>query len=62
MDVSMRGSDNCMTNMIDLHTFTIGIVDLVVVAILLIHRHLLELMSDVIRSADVCVPICINTM
>ena len=62
MDIATRGFDNCMTNMINLHTFTIGIVNLILAMVLLAHRHLLELVGDVVGSPGVNVPVCVNSV
>ena len=62
MDIATRGFDNCMTNMINLHTFTIRIVNLILAMVLLAHRHLLELVGDVVGSPGVDVPVCVNSV
>lgn len=49
-----------MTNMIYVHTFTIGIMDLIMTTIFLVHCHLLKLMGDVVGGSGVGIPVSVN--
>ena len=62
MNIPVRGIDNCMTNMIYLHTFTICVVDLIMATVLLVHGDLFKLIGDVICGSRVNVPIGINSI
>jgi hypothetical protein len=63
------GFNNCMTNMTNAHTLSIGCVNLLTALVLLSHGELVDLTSDVVGGAGVAVPIgahaighCIGTL
>ena len=51
-----------MTNIAYLHTCTIGIVNLLMTVIFLMHGDLLKLMGDVVRGARISIPICVYSI
>ena len=62
MNWTMRGFNNCVTNMTDLHTFSTRGVDVILAAVFFPHGHLLQLTGDVVGSTAVDVPICVDAI
>ena len=58
----MGSFNNCMTNVTNPHTCTIGSVDLVLAAVFLPRGHLLELAGDVFSGPTVNVPIGVDAV
>ena len=45
-----------------LHTFSIGIMNLILPGVLVVHGQLVQLVSDVVGGAGVSVPVCVHTI
>jgi hypothetical protein len=53
--------NNRFTNMINIHTCTVGCPNFIIAVVALMHGQFLQLVSDVISSTGIKVPIWINT-
>jgi len=58
MQISMRGTNNSITNMINVHTCTICCAYLVIAGVLLLDSQPVELAGHVICSTSIRVPVC----
>jgi hypothetical protein len=56
------GFNNCMTNMTNAHTLSIGRVNLLTALVLLSHGELVELTGDVVGGVGVTVPIGVHAI
>ena len=62
MNLTARGMQNAMTNIINLHTYPVSHVDLLAAGVLVVDGQPLQLSSDVVRSSRVHVPVRIYTI
>ena len=60
--IGIRGTNNSMTNVTDIHTCTVCCTDLIFSLVLLLHGELLELSSDVVGGAGIRIPFCVHSI